>query len=225
MTLYVVATPIGNLEDITLRALRVLRECDFVVAEDGRQTRKLLTANGISRPIVSLPAFAEERRIESVVRRLDEGQSAALCTDGGTPTVSDPGALLVRECRRRGHDVVPIPGPSALVAALSASGLLAGHVVFLGFLPRSPPKIVRVITAALSLNATVVFFESPQRLQKTLARLVDCVGDRVVVVARELTKIHETFYTGTATELAAEFAAHPPRGECTVLIGAQPSDD
>jgi 16S rRNA (cytidine1402-2'-O)-methyltransferase len=218
--LHVVATPIGNLEDITLRALRVLRECDAVVAEDTRRTRQLLTAHGISRPLLSLPAHDEERRVPALVARLVGGGSLALCTDAGTPVVSDPGARLVRAAREAGVTVVPVPGASALTAALAGSGLRGDRVCFLGFLPRSPGKLRRSVETGLLAEATVAFFESPLRLARTLALIAPSCGDRPVVVARELTKVHETFHTGTAAALAEAFAAKPPRGECTVLIGA-----
>jgi 16S rRNA (cytidine1402-2'-O)-methyltransferase len=218
--LAVVATPIGNLEDVTLRALRTLRECDAVVAEDSRRTRALLTANGVSRPILSLPAFDEQRRLPQLMRRLDAGETLALCTDAGTPSVSDPGARLVRAARAAGHRVVPIPGASALTAALSASGLPADAFCFLGFLPRTPGRLARVVEQALAGRRTLAFFESPLRLVKTLNRLAPLLGEREVVVARELTKQHERFHVGTAAELAVEFTATPPRGECTVMIAA-----
>ena len=221
-TLQVVATPIGNLEDITLRALRALRECDAVVAEDSRRTRALLSAHDIAlagRPIISLPAFDEGRRIPAILDKLDAGATVALVTDGGTPGLSDPGAHLVRTARERGHAVTPIPGASALVAALSASGFDASAVCFLGFLPRTPGKLVRILGAAVALERTVVFYESPVRLAKTLGLAAPVLGSREVMVARELTKLHETFHSGTAAELAARFAAAPPRGECTVIVG------
>ncbi len=221
-TLQVVATPIGNLEDVTLRALRALRECDALVAEDTRRTRQLLSAHGIpgDRPILSLPAFDEARRIPAVLQRLDNGDTVALVTDGGTPGLSDPGMHLVRAARERGHTVTPIPGASALVAALSASGLDANAFCFLGFLPRTPGKLVRTLGAALELGRTLAFYESPMRIAKTLHLAADLLGAREVVVAREVTKLHETFHRGTAAELAAQFSASPPRGECTVLVGA-----
>jgi 16S rRNA (cytidine1402-2'-O)-methyltransferase len=218
--LYVVATPIGNLEDITLRALRVLGECDAVVAEDTRRTRQLLTAHGISRPLHALPAHDEQRRVPALVDRLLAGQQLALCTDAGTPVMSDPGAALVAAARAAGAAVVPIPGASALTTAVAGSGLRGDRVCFLGFLPRSPGKLRRAIEAALTLDGTVVFYESPLRLARTLGLIAASCGERPVVVARELTKVHETFHSGTAATLAEAFAAHPPRGECTVLIGA-----
>jgi 16S rRNA (cytidine1402-2'-O)-methyltransferase len=218
--LHVVATPIGNLEDITLRALRLLRECDAVVAEDTRRTRQLLTAHGLAKPLTSLPAHDEIRRVPALVDRLLAGEMLALCTDAGTPVISDPGAALVRAARQAGVTVVPVPGPSALTAALGASGLRGDRVCFLGFLPRSPGKLRRAVDTGLLADATVAFFESPLRLARTLALIAPSCGERPVVVARELTKVHETFHTGTAAALAESFAAHPPRGECTVLIGA-----
>ena len=214
------ATPIGNLEDITLRALRVLRACDGVVAEDPRRTRQLLTAHGSSRPLFSLPAHAEQRRVPALLERLLGGESLALCSDAGTPVVSDPGAALVAAARAAGVVVVSVPGPSALTAALAAGGLRGDRVCFLGFLPRGAGKLRRTVEVALALEGTVAFFESPLRLARTLSLLTAICGDRPVVVARELTKVHETFHTGTASALAEAFAAHPPRGECTVLIGA-----
>jgi 16S rRNA (cytidine1402-2'-O)-methyltransferase len=218
-TLHVVGTPIGNLEDITLRALRTLRECDAVVAEDSRRTRVLLTAHGIERRVLSLPAFDEERRVPALVARLDAGESLALCTDGGTPGVSDPGAALVRAARAAGHLVTPVPGPSAVTAAISASGLGGGGFTFLGFLPRTPGKMTRTVSAALGLGRTLAFFESPFRLARTLSTVAPLLGAREVIIARELTKRHETFHIGTAEQLAALFTATPPRGECTVLVG------
>jgi len=218
--LAVVATPIGNLDDITIRALRVLRECDCVVAEDTRRTRALLTAHGISRPLAALPAHDERRRIPQLIGRLDRGETLALCTDAGTPALSDPGAALVRAAREAGHAVTPVPGPSAVTAALSASGLAADSFCFLGFLPRTPGKLRRVLENALTTRVTLAFFESPLRLARTLQVASALLGDREILVAREVTKVHETFHAGTAAELAAEFAVHPPRGECTVLVTA-----
>ena len=219
-TLFVVATPIGNLEDISARAIRVLRECDAVVAEDTRRTRQLLSALAVHKPTTSLPAHDEARRVPALVGRLLGGETLAFCSDAGTPVVSDPGAALVREARAAGVEVVPIPGASALLAAVAASGLRGDRVCFLGFLPRSPTKLRRSVESALALDGTVVFFESPLRVARTLALLAEVAGERQVVVARELTKVHETFHTGTAASLSSAFAAAPPRGECTVLIGA-----
>jgi 16S rRNA (cytidine1402-2'-O)-methyltransferase len=199
----------------------VLRESDAVVAEDTRRTRQLLTAHGIRQRLLSLPAHDEQRRVPDIVRRLDQGQSLALCTDAGSPALSDPGAALVRAARAAGHQVTPIPGPSAVTAALSASGLPADSFVFLGFLPRTAGKLSRVLEPALHSGRTLVFFESPLRLAKTLQLVAPLLGDRTVIVARELSKVHETFHIGTAGELAAQFAEHAPRGECTVLVSGE----
>jgi 16S rRNA (cytidine1402-2'-O)-methyltransferase len=218
--LAVVATPIGNLDDITLRALRVLRECDAIVAEDSRRTRALLTAHGISGSVMSLPAFAEQRRTPRILERLARGETIALCTDAGTPAISDPGALVVRQARAHGHTVVSVPGPSAVSAALAASGFPAGAYSFLGFLPRSRARCVRTLQAALALGNTIAFFESPLRLVKTLQLATPVLGEREVAVARELTKLHEEFHVGTAADLVAQFIKHPARGECTVLVAA-----
>jgi 16S rRNA (cytidine1402-2'-O)-methyltransferase len=220
-TLAVVATPIGNLEDITLRALRVLRECDAVVAEDSRRTKALLTAHGVQKPVLSFPAFDERRRIPHLIERLDRGETLALCTDAGTPALSDPGSLLVSAAVEAGHRVTPIPGASALTAALAASGLPGNAFCFLGFLPRTPGKLVRLLEQALQEDRTLAFFESPMRLVKTLRIAAPVLGERPVIVARELSKVHETMHRGTAAALVEEFTAHPPRGECTVLIGAR----
>lgn len=218
--LFVVGTPIGNLEDISLRALRVLAECDLVVAEDTRRTRALLTAHGVRRPLLSLPAHEEARRVPALVSHLDAGRTLALCTDAGTPGISDPGAELVRAARAAGHTVHPVPGPSAVIAALSASGLRGTGFCFLGFLPRTPGRLTRTLRAALDDDRILAFYESPLRLARTLRLATEVLGSREVVVARELTKVHESFHVGTAATLADLFATRPPRGECTVLVGA-----
>ena len=221
-TLAVVATPIGNLEDITLRALRVLGECDAVIAEDSRRTRALLTAHGVRKPVLSLPAFDERRRVHQLIERLERGETLALCTDAGTPVLSDPGAILVRTALDGGHRVTPIPGASALTAALASSGFPASSFCFLGFLPRTAGKLVRVLEAAMREDRTIAFFESPMRITKTLQLAATVLGERPIVVARELTKLHETLHRGTAATLVEEFSARPPRGECTVVVGARP---
>ena len=220
--LAVVATPIGNLEDITLRALRVLGECDAVIAEDSRRTRALLSAHGVRKPVLSLPAFDERRRVPQLIERLERGETLALCTDAGTPALSDPGAILVRAALDGGHRVTPIPGASALTAALASSGFPASAFCFLGFLPRTPGKLIRVLEEAMREDRTIAFFESPMRITKTLRLATPVLGDRPVVVAREMTKLHETMHRGTAATLVVEFTARPPRGECTVVVGARP---
>jgi 16S rRNA (cytidine1402-2'-O)-methyltransferase len=218
-TLAVVATPIGNLEDITLRALRTLRECDAVVAEDSRRTKQLLTAHGVHKPVLSLPAFDERRRVPGLIERLERGETLALCTDAGTPVVSDPGAILVRAALDGGHRVTPIPGASAITAALASSGFSGSAFCFLGFLPRTAGKLIRVLEEALREERTIAFFESPMRITKTLRLAAPVLGERPLVVARELTKLHETLHRGTAAALVEEFTTRPPKGECTVLVG------
>lgn len=223
MTLFVVATPIGNLEDITVRALRVLREADYILCEDTRVTRKLLQKYDIHTPTISYHAQSSGAKTERILHLLEEGKNLALVSDSGTPTISDPGVLLVREIRERfggSVSVVPIPGPSALVAALSASGLPASEFLFLGFLPHKKGRETLFREIAES-RRTVVFYESPHRVLQTLERLapkMDVV--RRVVVARELTKIHEEIISGTGEEMAAYFKAHGDkiRGEFVIVI-------
>ena len=218
--LSVVATPIGNLEDVSRRAERTLRECDAVVAEDTRRTRTLLRSLGIDRPVLSLPAFDEERRVPALLERLEGGQHLALCTDAGTPAISDPGSRLVAAAVGAGVAVSVLPGASAVTAAVSGSGLGGGGgFVFLGFLPRSPGRLRRSLESALELGLPVVVFEAPNRLARTLELGGEILAERPITVARELTKVHETFHRGTARELAEEFRRQPPRGECTLVIG------
>src|SRR4029450_8279166 len=190
-TLFVVATPIGNLEDITLRALRVLRAVDLVAAEDTRRTRSLLHAYGVGAPLVSYLEHNQARRGPELLRRLQGGARIALVTDAGTPGVSDPGFRLVRLCRDAGVPVVPIPGPSALVAALSAAGVPADRFVFDGFLPVKPGRGRNRLKTGRGLDTTVVVYESPHRIVATLAAIGEVYGEVEVVVGRELTKQHE----------------------------------
>ena len=219
--LSVVATPIGNMDDITLRALKVFEECDGVVAEDSRRTRSLLSAHGLRAPITSLPAFAEADRIPHLLERLLAGEHLVLCTDSGTPAISDPGRKLVNAVLEADIDVEVIPGPSAITAAISISGLDVAHFAFLGFAPRTFSRLSKKVEAALDDGLAVVFYESPHRLAKTLDRLADLTGDRRVVVAREVTKVHETIHRGTCASLAFEFQVRAPRGEITVIIEAK----
>lgn len=218
--LFVVATPIGNLEDISPRVQRVLSEVDCVIAEDTRRTKVLLSALHIKASVESLPAFAEQERAPKLLSRLQRGDRLALCSDAGTPAVSDPGAYLVRAAHDAGVVVEVIPGPSAVTSAIAGSGVGGGGgFTFLGFLPRSPRKQRHVVEHALEMEMPLVFFESPLRLARTLETLAPVIGERPVVVARELTKVHETFHRGTADELAGLFRKSPPKGECSVVIG------
>ncbi|HVA21296.1 MAG TPA: 16S rRNA (cytidine(1402)-2'-O)-methyltransferase [Candidatus Micrarchaeia archaeon] len=219
-TLFVVATPIGNLGDLSPRAAAVLARVQLVVAEDTRRTRPLLTHLGIHVPCWGLPAPREARGVPAVLQRLRLAD-VALVSDAGTPTVSDPGQRLVAAARAAGHEVVSVPGPCAAVTALAGSGLPADRFVFLGFLPRGPTRVRRAVAAGG--DGTVVFHEAARRLARTLTLLAPQLGRRPVVVARELTKLHESWAIGTGAELAARFTAAPPRGECTVVVGPEPA--
>lgn len=217
--LSVVATPIGNLEDITLRALRVLREAQAILAEDTRHTRTLLTHHGIGTPLRALHAHTSESRIAAFADELAAGAHYAMVTDAGTPLVSDPGAELVRACIARGVKVTPIPGASAPVAALVASGLGGAAFEFLGFLPRSGGKRKDALEHVRAARGAVVFFEAPSRLASTLADLERTLGGRRIAVCREITKLHEEIARGTAGELRAHFA-EGARGEITIVVEA-----
>ena len=189
--LYVVATPIGNLEDVTLRALRTLKEVDLIAAEDTRRTAKLLTHYQIRRPVISLREHNEVRETPRLLARLERGESIALVSDAGTPGISDPGARLVRSARERNIPVTPIPGPSAIAAAISASGFPADEFVFLGFPPRAGEARREWFARLQDENRTTVFFESPHRIRQTLTETLTLLGKRPILVARELTKLHE----------------------------------
>ncbi len=221
-TLYVVATPIGNLEDVTLRALAVLREAHLVLAEDTRHTRVLLGRHGIAAKPRSLHAHNEAARSEEVLTLLAGGASVALVSDAGTPLVSDPGERLVASALAAGHAVVPIPGASALLAALVASGIASSPFCFLGFLPRKASLRAALLASYRARPETLVLFESPQRVGATLRDLAAALGPRAAAVARELTKLHEEVARGTLAELALRFA-DGARGEITLVVaGAAP---
>ena len=216
-TLYLVATPIGNLDDMTLRALHVLGSVPLIAAEDTRHTLKLLTHFGLRRPLVSLHAHNEARQLQTILNRLEQ-HDVALVSDAGTPALSDPGVRLVSAAVAAGYPVVPVPGPSAVLAALVSSGLPTNQFTFLGFLPRKRGELERVIRDAGEAKRTFVFFESPHRVQKTLAIMASALGPRSLVVAREITKVHEEFLRGTPATLLEHFAKSPPRGELTVVV-------
>jgi 16S rRNA (cytidine1402-2'-O)-methyltransferase len=217
-TLYLVATPIGNLEDITLRALRTLRECDVVAAEDTRRTGHLLHYFGISRPILSYFRFNEAKREEEILERLRRGEKVALVTDAGTPGISDPGERVVRAARTEGLRVEAVPGPCALVAALTASGLPAAEFHFVGFMPHKAGARRRQLDALRAAPGTLVFYESPWRIGKLLGELSEVFPNARVVLARELTKRFEEFLAGTPAELLANLARRPLKGEMVVLV-------
>ena len=217
-TLYVVATPIGNLEDITLRALRVLKEVGLVACEDTRRTRTLLTHFGIHVPVTSYFEHNKLAKGPAILKTLREGKSVALVTDAGTPGISDPGFLLVREARAAGIAVVPVPGPSAVVAALSAAGIPADSFVFDGFLPVKPGKRIHRLEALRELEMTLVCYESPHRILAALEAIGQVFGQVEIVVARELTKQFEEIVRGTPAALRERFAAGTVRGEFTLVI-------
>ena len=220
-TLYVVATPIGNLDDITARGVATLRAVALIAAEDTRQTARLLQRFDIDTPTMSLHQHNERQRIGRLLDALDDGD-VALGTVAGTPAVSDPGGVAVRAAREAGHRVVPIPGPSALVAAVSASGLVDGPFLFAGFLPRAGEERRAALGRAVGAGVPVVLFESANRLSETLHDLETWLGDVEAIVARELTKVHEEVRGGTLSALGAHYGAAEPRGE--VVIVAAPAE-
>jgi len=218
--LYAVATPIGNLEDITLRALRILGEVRWIACEDTRRTLKLLHHHGISTRLISYHEHNERERTPELIAALERGESGALVSDAGTPLVSDPGFRLVAAAIARGIRVVPLPGASAVLAALAASGLPCDEYLFAGFLPARVVERRRALERLRAEPRTIVMFEAPHRLVASLADAADILGSRPASVARELTKIHEEFQRGTLPDLAAQFAADAAvRGEITLVIG------
>ena len=218
-SLYLVATPIGNLEDITLRAVRVLKEADLIACEDTRQTQKLLQHYGIHKELISYHTHNELTRAPELVIQLEEGAQVALVSDAGTPVVSDPGHRLVALCLRHHIPVVPIPGPSAFVAALAASGMPVEEFLFVGFLPSRAGSRRKKLDELKSEPRALVLYEAPHRLAETLADAAEILGGRHAVVAREVTKIHEEFLRGTLGELRDAARQREPRGEITLLIG------
>lgn len=218
-TLYVVATPIGNLEDITARALRVLREVDLVAAEDTRHSRKLLNYFGIGTPLISCHEHNEQQRQEVLIGRLLAGESIALISDAGTPAIADPGYRLVRACHAAGVPVTPVPGASALLAALSAAGEPTDRFVFEGFLPARAAAREDALRALRDEPRTVVCYETPHRLLAALAAMALVWGpERPLVVARELTKLHEELFRGTVAKAQAHFGATRVRGELVLIL-------
>ena len=221
-TLYVVATPIGNLEDITLRALRVLKEADLIACEDTRQTQKLLSHYGIEKPTVSYHEHNEAERAAELVVRLEQGATIALVSDAGMPGISDPGYRVVALAVERGIQVIPIPGAVAFASALAASGLPTDAFRFNGFLPAKSGQRKEALEAVRSSSLTEIFYEAPHRLIAALSDVIAVLGaERPVVVARELTKIHEEFVRGTAGDVLRQFESRPGevKGEIVLLIG------
>jgi 16S rRNA (cytidine1402-2'-O)-methyltransferase len=216
--LYVVATPIGNLKDITLRAVEVLGNVDFIVAEDRARAMKLLSHLGIRKPIISINSYSEERKAREISGRLQDGKSAALITGAGTPCVSDPGRAVVRRCREDGIEVRAVPGPSAAIAALSISGLYADRFLFLGFLPLRKGKKKKVLRELAALPYALILLESPRRLRETLEVALEELGDREAAVFKEMTKVYEETWMGGLRELAGQFEGVEPKGEYTIIV-------
>lgn len=216
--LIIVPTPVGNLEDITLRALRVLKEADCVLAEDTRTSSNLLKHFGIKTRLESHHKFNEHARVAGVADRIEAGETVALVSDAGTPGISDPGFLLARECAARGLEVECLPGPTAFVPALVASGLPCDRFVFEGFLPLKKGRATRLAELAADPR-TVVIYESPLRLARTLRQLAEAFGpEREAVVCREISKMHETFHRGTLASLSEEFSQNQTRGEIVIVV-------
>ena len=222
--LFVVATPIGNLADITLRALRVLGEVDVVAAEDTRTTRKLLTHHGISTPLVSYHEHNESVRTPELLERMTAGESVAVVSEAGTPSISDPGYRLVREAIAAGIVVEPLPGASAVLAAVVVSGLPSDAFVFEGFLPRRAGERRRRLEELRTERRTLVFFEAPHRLDRSLADMADVLGDREVALCRELTKLHEDVRRGTLALLASDIQRTPVKGEIVLVVSGAPDE-
>ena len=218
--LYIVGTPIGNLEDITLRALRILKEADVIACEDTRHTQKLLNHFDIHKEMVSYHEHNEMTRSPELLIQMEQGAKVALVSDAGMPLVSDPGYRLVTLCARHKIPVIPVPGPSALLAALAASGLPSDEFLFIGFVPARSSERRRTLERLRIEERTIIFYEAPQRVAECLADALEILGDRSACVARELTKIHEEFLRGKLSQLAERLAERPARGEITVLLGA-----
>jgi 16S rRNA (cytidine1402-2'-O)-methyltransferase len=221
--LYLVATPIGNLEDITLRALRVLKEVDEIACEDTRHTQKLLNHYEIRKPLVSYHEHNELTRAPELLISLEQGAKIALVSDAGMPLVSDPGHRLVSLCLRHHVPVVPVPGPSAVLASLAASGLPTEEFLFVGFLPARRGERRRALERLRIEERTIVLYEAPHRIAECIADAHEVLGDRPACLAREVTKLHEEFRRGRLSEIAASLSERPAKGEITLLIGPQDS--
>jgi 16S rRNA (cytidine1402-2'-O)-methyltransferase len=217
-TLWVVATPLGNLKDITLRALEALKNCDLIAAEDTRRTQKLLAAYDLHVPLTSYHEHNKQAKSRMLLDRLHRGEKVALVTDGGTPGISDPGRDLVAQAREAGISVSPVPGPSALACALSVSGMEGGAFVFLGFLPRRRSRRRRILEEAAAQGRTIVLYESPFRIKGLLAEIKEQLGDLPVFLTRELTKIHEELISGTVSRVLQVLEGREVRGEITLLL-------
>ena len=214
--LYLVATPIGNLEDITSRAIRILKEVDYIVAEDTRQTLKLLNHFEISKPMISYHRHSKEEKVQEIIEKLKQGKNMALVSDAGTPVISDPGEEIVKNAIKEKIQIISIPGPCALIAALIASGIDAKEFTFLGFLPLNKKTRKEKLKEIENAKKTTILYEAPHKLLSTLADLKEVTSNRRIVLAKEITKIHETYLSGTAEELLA--MQEEPKGEFVIII-------
>ncbi len=216
--LYIVATPIGNLEDISLRAIRILKEVDLIAAEDTRHTKKLLNKHEIATPLISLHEHNEKEKSSLVISKISSGMNVAYVSDAGTPCISDPGYYLISLAQIQNIRIIPIPGASAVITALSASGFSADNFVFYGFLPARENKRRKFLESLINEKKTIVFYESPQRLSDSLQDMYDILGDRRIAVARELTKIFEEIIRGNISELIEKIGKNKVKGEITLIL-------
>lgn len=219
--LYVVATPIGNLGDITLRAIDILREADLVVAESTSRALKLFNHHGIKNTIISISSYNEERRSAGIIRSLKGGKMVALITSAGTPCISDPGSILVSRCVAEDIDVCAVPGASAVAGIVSVSGLFADRFIFYGFLPLKKGKRKKVLEELSSSLYPIVFYESPRRIEETLGFVLDIMGDRKMVMVKEMTKLYERTYRGTVNEVIEEISGDEKRGEYAFIVAGR----
>ncbi len=224
-TLYVVSTPIGNLEDITFRAVRILKESDLIVCEDTRQTLKLLSHLQISKQLISFYTQNQLKRIPQIISLLEEGKNISLVSDCGTPAISDPGYYLVKEALNNGINIIPVPGPCALIPALVSSGLPTDSFIFLGFLRKKPGKMKKELLEASLIQKTIIFYESPHRILKTMQICREVFGQNAnMVLARELTKKFEEFIRGTADQIINEIKSREIKGEIVIIISQNKND-
>lgn len=214
---YIIATPIGNLEDITLRAIRILKEVDYIAAEDTRHAQILLKKYDIKKPTISFHSWSDKSKLQQLLQLLQDGKNIALVSDAGTPGISDPGYALVKAAIEKGIQIIPIPGPSAFLTALCASGLPTHHFVYYGFLPLKKGRQT-LLESFRDEEKTIVFYESPHRIQKTLMELNQKMPDKRIVIARELTKIYEEFFRGTVEEACRYYENKKPRGEYVIIL-------
>lgn len=223
--LYIIATPIGNLQDITLRALDILKESDYILCEDTRHSLKLLSHYSIQKPLKSYHQHNEAYRVDEIIADLKAGQRIALITDAGTPGISDPGAVIVQACRREGIEVQGIPGPCAAILALSTSGLSTDHFQFIGFLPKKSGELQKALQDILFYSGTTICYESPQRLIETLKKIETLSPNRQLAIARELTKKHEEHLLGSASQLILRWENEDPKGEIVLMISGAPKTE